>query len=139
MSHLWPWQKAVVKAIEDSSAMRALLAGDAVYDGEAPNGAPFDYIVVGDKTEVPKNTFAGRGFNITGTLHIWSDYKGSKSCLEILAELNRTLDGKLLDMDGATMMRLAFVSANGPMIVTDDIAGTLRHLPVIYRMRSRAE
>lgn len=72
VSQLGPVGIAVVSAIEGSSALGAILAGNKVYDGQAPQGSPFPYITLGTSLESANNVFAGYGTDLSQTIDIWT-------------------------------------------------------------------
>lgn len=62
-----------------------------VYDGEAPEGAPAPYVVIGEVTQVPDPELDRDGASITVTLHGFSDSPNKGECYAI----QRWLQGHL--------------------------------------------
>lgn len=57
-----------------------------------PQNQPFDYITLGDATELPQNTLGRRGYLLSMMLHIWSRQGGTQQGSNILSRLNKLLD-----------------------------------------------
>jgi hypothetical protein len=111
------------------------LVGAKVYDGAAPDGAAPPYIVVGEMTEAPRRSFARAGHEDTITAHVWSAYNGGKEALGIMAQMNAALETPLT-VAGFGTARLKPEFATTLVDRTGD--APLRHLPVRYRIRTRA-
>lgn len=71
-SQLSPLTVALVAAIEADATLQGLLAGDMIYNSEAPEGAELPYITLGFSTELDDNVFATPGTLAGQTLDIWT-------------------------------------------------------------------
>lgn len=86
MTGLEAAQRAVFGALDS--------AGVAVYAGEAPQGAPGPYVVMGDPTETPLGALGARLTSNTLTLHIWSPTGGSTAqAFALLSAVDAALGG----------------------------------------------
>jgi hypothetical protein len=102
-SALWPIVVGLVAAIEGSSALAALLAGDMVYSPQPPERTPLDYITVTQPTELPDNVFGARGTAASFQIDIWTKNLlelGNSKQLAIYDELYALLHEKALAMTG---------------------------------------
>jgi len=73
-------QQAVYGVLSTDAALLALVPG--MYD-EVPENRTFPYLVLGDATETPLDTFARKGRIATITVSIYSMQKGFKESLTI--------------------------------------------------------
>lgn len=126
MSALLSLQGAVLARLTGDAPLMGRLQG--IYDGAAPQGAPMPFVVLGAPTEGSGNTLDRTGWSDTLTLHVLSDYAGSKEVLELVALMDAALAAPLA-MDGhtSTRMRREFLT----VLVEDD---GVRHAPVRYRI-----
>ncbi len=125
MSAMLPLQVAAYERCVGDAALMARLPG-GVHDGEAPADVSPPYMVIGEKTEVPRSFFAHDGHEDTVQFHIWSAHKGDRECLEILALLDAALKAPLVVAGhGTARLRREFAST-----MTDE---GMRHLPARYR------
>ena len=62
-----------------------------VYD-DVPDSDDFPYLVIGDLTEMPRDTMGKTGRDMTLTLHIWSQFKGNDQVMDIQNRVDALLD-----------------------------------------------
>lgn len=105
------------------------LCGGRVYD-DAPDGATFPYITLGEFTENRLDTFGRKGKNITATLHIWSQYHGTKEATDTLALMDAALDQVALTVTGWNLIDISREFAE----TFKDPDGETRHLVARYRV-----
>lgn len=100
-----------------------------VYD-DIPDEAPYPYVTIGEFTSIPNRSFDRKGYEISATLHVWSDYPGNHEGLELIGYVDELLEDTvpLLVSD-----KFDCISCEKEMqeTVRD---GILRHFPVRYRM-----
>ena len=84
------------------------LGGEQVFD-DVPREAPFPYITVGDIDTRDWSTQTSRGHEHTVTLHVWSRYRGRKQVQELIAEVDRILDGADPVLSGYRLVNLSTV------------------------------
>lgn len=63
----------------------------SVYD-DVPDSDDFPYLVIGDLTEIPRDTMGVTGRDLTLTLHIWSQLKGVDQVVDIQNRVDALLD-----------------------------------------------
>lgn len=127
------------------AAIYSKLTGDAtllalapVYD-EVPEGIRPPYIVIGDATEVPYDSFSSRGFEATITLHIWTAPRptgtsravGYKPALDILDRVNYLLNEATLTLSDLTFV---YCRLENVQTLRDGLA---RHVTARYRILSQ--
>lgn len=127
MSALWDIQTAITKKLKNDQALGALVTG--IHD-QAPRGSDFPYIVIGELTDNPFNTFDRKGSTVTATLHIFSRYKGNKQGLMILERVKELLDYEPLDVNGQTLVYCKFENAT---TLTEGDRQT-RHIPTRFEV-----
>lgn len=123
MSALWPVQTALY------ARLSAALPGVAVYDGEAPQGAPGPYVVIGERTEGEQSFMQQTGWNQTVMLHIWERAQTSAGVLALLEQINAALKTEL-DVPGFWAARLRYEFG------TPLVDGGWRHVPARYRIHA---
>jgi hypothetical protein len=127
MSALLPLQTGVLALLAADATVTALATG-GVHD-HVPEGTRYPYIVMGGKSEDPIAMLSRRdGVRGTITLDIWSDYRGDREALLILAAVRAALDDKVITMTPYGSGRLRFEFAT---TLRDE---GLRHAPVRYRV-----
>lgn len=104
----WPVQQAVYTALTDGSPPAV---EQSVYDGAAPAGAVYPYVVIGEATIVDDGTKTEDGQQHTVTLHVWDRPAdaggpiGYKRTKEIMAAIRAALHDVDLSITGhATVM-----------------------------------
>lgn len=109
----------------------AALGFTGVFNWRAvPEGQPFDYIVIGDAVERPKNTFGRRGYSVSVTIHLWSRQSSSKPSEQAIARINTLLDQKPLTLASQSHIFTMFDQAQ--MIA--DMDGFTLHSTLRYQI-----
>jgi hypothetical protein len=93
--------------LADSNLVTAL-GGEQVFD-DVPREAPFPYITIGDIDTRDWSTQTSRGHEHTVTVHLWSRYRGRKQVQELIAEVDRILDGASPPLSGYRLVNLSTV------------------------------
>ena len=93
--------------LADSSLVTAL-GGEQVFD-DVPREAQFPYITIGDIDTRDWSTQTSRGHEHTVTVHLWSRYRGRKQVQELIAEVDRILDGASPPLSGYRLVNLSTV------------------------------
>lgn len=127
MTSLNDIQQAIYTKLTSDTTLKSMVKG--VFDA-VPQNQPFPYIVIGEATEVPFNTFGRVGRDSTFTIHIWSQYNGFREALSILEEMNRILDGTTLNLPDLSLVYIVY--ENAFTLVDGD--GATRHVPARYRV-----
>lgn len=125
---------AIYAKLVPGGVLDSTLAGlgvTGVFDFRAvPENQAFDYITLGDASEMPDNTFGRRGYDSKILLHIWSRAIGSKTANSILARLNTLLDQQPLSL--ATQSHVYTMYDWSNRIADPD--GLTLHVPVRYKI-----
>ena len=85
-------QTGLRAALLADAALVTALGGAQVFD-DVPREAPFPYITIGEIETRDWSTQTSRGNEHTVTVHVWSRYRGRKQVQELIAEVDRILDG----------------------------------------------
>jgi hypothetical protein len=93
--------------LADTSLVTAL-GGEQVFD-DVPREAPFPYITIGDIETRDWSTQTSRGHEHTVTVHLWSRYRGRKQVQDLIAEVDRILDGASPPLTGYRVVNLSTV------------------------------
>ena len=93
--------------VADPSLVTAL-GGEQVFD-DVPRDVPFPYITIGDIETRDWSTQTSRGHEHTVTLHLWSRYRGRKQVQDLIAEVDRILDGAGPPLAGYRLVNLSTV------------------------------
>lgn len=130
MSALWPVQEALVARLQANATLMTKVSG--VFDGEAWEGEPLPYIVVGSSTEAPAHTFGRAGWSDTITVHIWAaGGMARRDALEILD----LVDASLADPLAISGHQTARLRREFGEVLTDPDGS--RHVPARYRVTTR--
>lgn len=142
-SQIWPLQVAIVAAIEADSGLRALLAGDMIYNIQPPQGTPFPYLTLGFAQEVDDNLFGRPGTLAGQIIDGWtrkttvtdglSQELGGKQLADIYSRVRYVLHQQPLSVDG-----FAVVLGNVSLLSTmEDPDGLTLHASMRYDVTSR--
>lgn len=128
--------------IEDAvlAAVYARLDGDAtltamapVWD-EVPTPLAYPYVQIGESTAVKDATFEADGRNVVCTIHVWSQYAGSKETSAIMARIGDLLDEYNLSVSGCVVESCEVEQSQ----VIRDVDGRTRHGVMQLRVRVAA-
>lgn len=121
-------QKAVYDAL-----IAGEVAGGRIYNA-VPPGTTFPFVEVGDPSTINDWAVGSEGTEINYTLHTWSQYDGSKECLDLYDRIREVLDGKTLNYDGQGSV-LCFVEG-GPIMLDPDGASYHGVVRIILNQRN---
>lgn len=134
----WPVQVAVASALEADAPLVALLGSwggsPAIYSGQAPEGAPFDRVILGEPAERDFDALMRRGNEGTLLLDVYTLSPANAAALAIYGRLVAALDAVPLALTGHALLtgRVSLVTAFGD----PDSGG--RHLVARYRALTRS-
>ncbi|MGW2985461.1 DUF3168 domain-containing protein [Streptomyces goshikiensis] len=131
---LGPVQLAVYTRLTDDDALMALITG--VYD-YVPENVAFDYVTIGEATEVPDNRHGGFGRETTVSLHVWSRYRGHARGLRIAARVTELLDHQPLAVAGLHHVSTRFEFSQ--TLTDPEPPGDIRHIPMRFRIVTEQE
>lgn len=131
---LGPVQAAVYARLTGDATLLALITG--VYDF-VPESVEFDYVVIGEATEIPDNRHGGFGRETTITLHVWSRYRGHSRGQRIAARITALLDHQPLTIDGLHHVSTRFEFSQ--TLTDPEPPGDIRHIPMRFRIVTEQE
>ncbi|KIX79116.1 hypothetical protein SF23_02570 [Streptomyces sp. MBRL 10] len=131
---LGPVQQAVYTRLTGDPALAALITG--VYD-HVPEDVVFDYVTIGEATEIPDNRHGGFGRQTTITLHVWSRYRGHARGLQIAARVTALLDHQPLTIVGLHHVSTRFEFSQ--TLTDPEPPGDIRHIPMRFRITTEQE
>lgn len=114
--HSFALQKAIYTALDDNSALSALVTG--VYD-DVPEGTSYPYITIGDDTAINVGTKTVDALEYTLTLHAWSQYRGRKEIKQIMSAIYDVLHDTSLTVENSVLVNIkqefeqSFVDGDG--------------------------
>lgn len=123
MSAQWELQKSIYSALDAALSV-------PVYD-DVPQDAPAPYVTIGDATFVDFSAENRTGFECTQTIHVWSDYEGTKEAKELQGAIYDALNRVELTVIGYTVLGPEFEFSN----VLDDPNGVTHHGVQRFRLR----
>lgn len=92
----FPLQKAIYSALDT-----ALTCG--VYD-HVPQGATYPYVVIDSQLATDRQSLIAQRERIFVYLSVWSDYKGQKEVLSIMASIRSALQNAKLTLTSGTVV-----------------------------------
>lgn len=121
--------RAVYQVLHGDAELKAMVTG--VFD-YVPEDVAFDYVVIGEATEIPDNAHGMYGWQTTLTLHIWTRYRGYATALGVLARVVALLDHQPLALAGFHHVVTRY---EWSQTLTDPAPpGDIRHVPVRFRI-----
>ncbi|MEV7584389.1 DUF3168 domain-containing protein [Streptomyces erythrochromogenes] len=131
---LGPVQQAVYARLTGDAELKALITG--VYD-YVPEDVVFDYVTIGEATEIPDNRHGGFGRQTTITLHVWTRYRGHSRGHRITARIVELLDHQPLTIAGLHHVSTRFEFAQ--TLTDPEPPGDIRHTPMRFRIETEQE
>lgn len=120
-------QQAVFTALSNDNNLTSTLGASVVDD--VPHGTSYPFVTIG---EARTNDYSVK--NDIGSEHIfevdvWSQYKGSKECKQIMDRVHNILHDSNLNVSGFNLINLRFDFSN----IMRDPDGTTRHGVMRFR------
>ena len=119
-------QSAIYTALNVSAITSTLSCG--IYD-EVIEGNSYPFITLGEETAIDYSTNNLVGAETTINIHIWSQYKGSKQCKEIMDKVHDLLHDISLSVSGVNLINLRFEYTD----IMRDSDGITRHGVMRFR------
>lgn len=119
-------QSAIYTALNVSAITSTLSCG--IYD-EVIEGNSYPFITLGEETAIDYSTNNLVGAETTINIHIWSQYKGSKQCKEIMDKVHDLLHDISLSVSGVNLINLRFEYTD----IMRDPDGITRHGVMRFR------
>jgi len=123
MSAQWELQKAIYSVLENALS-------EPIYD-DVPQDASAPYVTIGDATFADFSADNKTGFDCTQTIHVRSDYKGTKEAKIIQGAIYDALNRVELAVTGYTVLGPDIEFSN----VLNDPNGVTRHGVQRFRIR----
>lgn len=94
---LFPFQSALYDRLKNDSSLAAVITD--VYDNVPPN-ATMPYLLIGDDTSNDDSNKTQYGEELTITIHIWSEYEGTKESKQLMDLALQSVTSAPLVLDG---------------------------------------
>ncbi|MFN3856085.1 MAG: DUF3168 domain-containing protein [Phreatobacter sp.] len=104
-------RRSLHQSLAGHAPLVAVLGGPHVYD-EAPRGAAFPYVTLGDAEVSDWSTGSSSGQEHRLTLHVWSRQGGQAEAHIIAGEIIAALEDVPLDPAGHRLVNLRFATAD---------------------------
>ncbi len=114
-------QTAIYSTLSNDNTLTTTL-GSGVYD-EVVEGATYPFVALGEETAIDYSTKDTDGGENTINIHIWSQYKGSKECKQIMDKVHDLLHDIDLTVSGFNLINLRFEYSD----IVRDPDGSTRH------------
>lgn len=124
MDGSWPLQMAL------AGVLNAAL--DCPVFDDVPAGTAMPYVVIGDDTQLPDDTKTSLGFDMTVTLHVWSDATdGRREAKQLLGEIYDELHDADLTVTGFDAVYCSFEFSETVPDIDDKITHGLARYRVV--------
>jgi len=123
----FPLQEIIYTTLSNDNTLTNT-RGAGVYD-EVIEGSAFPYVSIGHETAVDYSTKDVAGAEYTVTLHIWSQYTGSKEVKQIIDRIHDLLHDSNLTVTGFNLINVRFEFSDIMM----DPDGITRHGVMRFR------
>lgn len=124
---LFALQTAIYSALSGDSNLTSTLSC-GVYD-DTPEESAFPYIVIGEDTTTDYSTKDVDGGATTMTVHVWSQYKGSKETKNIIDRVHTLLHDSALSQSGFNLVNMRYEFSD----IIRDPDGVTRHGIIRFR------
>ena len=114
-------QSTIYTTLNNDSNLTETL-GASIFD-EVPEGSSTPYVTIGEDTAVDYSTDTADGADITVNIDVWSEYKGSKECKQIMDRIHDLLHDSSLSITGFNLVNLRFEFSD----ILRDPDGVTRH------------
>ncbi len=119
-------QQTIFTALNVSALTETLNC--AILD-DVPSNCVYPFIQLGEETTVDYSTKLLDGGETTINIHIWSQYKGSKECKQIMDKVHDLLHDSSLSITGFNLINLRFEYSD----IMRDPDGVTRHGVMRFR------
>ena len=117
---LYPLQVSIFQCLKSYTPLTSKVSG--IYDSNQTKAFP--YITLGEDTSVPWSTKNSPGEEVTHTLHVWSQYNGSKEVKQLMSLVIEAITEEPLPIEGGFFVGFEEVDM---MEVMMDPDGKTRH------------
>jgi hypothetical protein len=120
-------QTSIYSTLSNDNNLTSTL-GASIYD-DVPQGSNFPYVVLGEDSANESGTKDVNGTSSTLTIHIWSEYKGSKETKQIMDRVHDLLHDSNLSVSGFNLINLRYEFSD----IMRDPDGITRHGVMRFR------
>tara|TARA_B100000424_G_scaffold18737_2_gene13539 strand:- start:14198 stop:14605 length:408 start_codon:yes stop_codon:yes gene_type:complete len=120
-------QQAIFTALNNDSTLTDTLGATIVDD--VPHGTSYPFVKIGEARSSDYSTKDFVGGESLVELHIWSQYKGSKECKQIMDRLHSLLHNSSLSVSGFNLINMRFDFSD----ILQDSDGSTRHGVMRFR------
>jgi len=120
-------QTTIYSTLSGDSNLTSTL-GASIYD-DVPQGSNFPYVVLGEDSSNDNSTKDVNGTSSTLTIHVWSEYKGSKETKQIMDRVHDLLHDSNLSISGFNLVNLRYEFSD----IMRDPDGITRHGVMRFR------
>ena len=120
-------QSSIYSALNNDSNLTGTL-GATIFD-DVPENSAYPYIVLGEDTANEYDTKDVKGSTSSLTIHVWSEYKGSKETKQIMDRVHDLLHDSNLSVSGYNLINLRFEFSD----IMRDPDGITRHGVMRFR------
>lgn len=120
-------QTAIYSALSGDNALTETLGATVVDD--VPHGTSYPFVSIGEARSSDYSTKNEVGGESLINIHIWSQYKGSKECKQIMDRVHDLLHDSNLNVSGFNLINLRFDFSD----IMRDSDGSTRHGVMRFR------
>lgn len=102
----WEFQQALFTALNGDSTLTTTLGASIFDDVPDHQAVTFPYVVIGEDTMLDYSTKDLVGSDVTVTLHVWSQYRGSKEVKQVMDRVHTLLHDSNLTVTGRNLINL---------------------------------
>ena len=120
-------QSSIYSTLSNDNNLTSTL-GASVFD-DVPENTSYPYIVLGEDTANEYDTKDVNGSTSSLTIHVWSEYKGSKETKQIMDRVHDLLHDSNISVSGFNLINLRFEFSD----IMRDPDGITRHGVIRFR------
>ena len=121
------FQQTIFTALSNDNTLTSTY-GATIVD-EVTSSTSYPFVTIGEETTSDFSTKTDAGGQVTINIHIWSDYKGSKECKQIMDKIHDLLHDSSLSVSGYNLINCRFEFSD----ILKDPDGITRHGVMRFR------
>ena len=121
-------QQSIFAALNNDNTLTSTL-GAGVHD-DVPSNVAYPFVSIGEETVVEYGEKSSDGGAHTINIHVWSQYKGSKECKQIMDRIHDLLHDSSLSVSGFNLINSRFEFSD----ILRDPDGVTRHGVMRFRV-----
>tara|TARA_R100001440_G_scaffold47455_3_gene67412 strand:- start:424 stop:828 length:405 start_codon:yes stop_codon:yes gene_type:complete len=123
----FPLQEIIYTTLNNDSTITSTF-GAGVFD-DVLEGSTYPFVEIGNETAIDYSTKDSTGAEYTVTIHVWSQYAGSKETKQIMDRIHDLLHNSNLTVTGFALINLRFEFSD----ILRDPDGKTRHGVMRFR------